>query len=199
MVRVFASTALAILIGCSKPVVFRGDQTLSVSAAAPVEAPVAVDPPRVELRDNKIVIREKVQFEYDRAVILPASFGLLDQVAQVIKANPHIKKLQVEGHASAEGDAKHNQVLSDQRARSVMQYLTGKGIASQLLLAKGYGIDNPIADNATSEGREQNRRVEFNILEQDVTQRRVEIDKAGTEKIIEEKRVTSSGSSASSR
>lgn len=197
MVRVFASVAFVTLIGCAKPVVFRGEQTLNISAAAPVEA-AAVEPPRVELRDNKIVIREKVQFEYDRATILPASFGLLDQVAQVIKDNPHIKKLQVEGHASAEGDVKHNKVLSDQRARSVRQYLVKKGIASDQLVAKGFGIDHPIADNATSEGREQNRRVEFNVIDQDVTQRRVEIDKAGKEKVLEEKRITTSGGSSAS-
>ncbi len=182
--RVFACAVL--LIGCSKTVAFTGEQTLKVSAAPPA-APVA-EQPRVELRDNRIVIHEKVQFEYDKATILPVSHSLLDQVVAVIQQNKHIKKLQVEGHASSEGDRAHNQKLSDERARSVRKYLVDKGIPADLLLAKGFGVDKPIADNASEAGREQNRRVEFNIIEQDVTQKRVEVDTVtGKEKVLEEK------------
>ncbi len=188
--------ATLLVAACSKPVVFQGEQTLKISGPAP--APVAtVEPPRVELRDNKIVIHEKVQFEWDRATILPVSFGLLDQVAKVILENPHIKKLQVEGHASKDGNAGHNQVLSDQRARSVMTYLVEHGVKQDVLVARGFGIEHPIGDNATSDGRELNRRVEFNILQQDVTQRRVEIDKAGREQVIDEKRMPADTSAAS--
>lgn len=191
--------ATVMIAACSKPVVFQGEQTLKISGPPPAAPVAAVEPPRVELRDNKIVIHEKVQFEWDRATILPVSFGLLDQVAKVIVDNPHIKKLEVQGHASADGNAAHNKVLSDQRARSVMKYLTEHGVAQATLVARGFGIDHPIGDNATSDGRELNRRVEFNILQQDITQRRVEIDKAGREKIIDEKRMPASDSSAASR
>jgi OOP family OmpA-OmpF porin len=182
------------LWACAKPVVFQGESTLKITgappppvAAAPAPAP---EPARVEVRDNKIVINEKIQFEYDKAKIMEVSFSLLNEVAAVIKKNPHIKKIQIEGHASSEGDARHNQQLSDERARSVMRYLVDKGgIPKDQLIAKGFGIDRPIADNGTPEGREQNRRVEFNILEQDVTQRRVEIDRTGQEKVLEEKTI----------
>jgi outer membrane protein OmpA-like peptidoglycan-associated protein len=184
--RLFPCAAL-LVAACSQPVAFRGEQTLKVSAAAPAAPVATVEPPRVELRDNRIVIHEKVQFEWNQATILPVSFGLLDQVATVIKQNPHIKKLQVEGHASADGNARHNQQLSEDRARSVMKYLIDKGVAQSMLSSKGFGIDRPIADNESSQGREQNRRVEFNIVDQDVTQRRVEIDKSGKEKVLEEK------------
>jgi outer membrane protein OmpA-like peptidoglycan-associated protein len=157
--------ALALIsVGCSKSVTFRGEQTLKVSAAPP--APVAEAPPKAELRENKIVIHEKVQFAWDSATILPVSFGLLDQVADVIRKNPQLKRIQVEGHASSEGDAAHNQQLSEDRARSVKRYLVEKGIPDPLLVPRGFGVERPIADNTTEQGREQNRRVEFNIVDQ---------------------------------
>ena len=59
-----------------------------------------------------------------------------------------------------------NRKLSQQRAEAVMTYLTGKGVAAGRMKAKGFGPDKPIADNATDEGKEKNRRVEFNILKQ---------------------------------
>jgi outer membrane protein OmpA-like peptidoglycan-associated protein len=180
------------LAGCAKPVTFQGQTTLAV-VGTPPPPPVAEvkAPPRVEIRDNKIAIGEKIQFEYDKATIMEASFGLMNEIADVIAKNPQIKQLRIEGYASAEGDAAHNKALSDARARSVMKYLTGKGIAAGTLVAMGFGIDKPIADNATEDGREKNRRVEFVILEQDVTKKTVEIDPAtGAEKVIAEDKKT---------
>src|ERR1051325_3274084 len=58
-------------------------------------------PPRVEVRDNKIEFKEKIQFENNKSVILPQSFGLLDDIVKVIKDNPQAKKIAIEGHASA--------------------------------------------------------------------------------------------------
>jgi OOP family OmpA-OmpF porin len=122
---------------------------------------------------------------------LPESFGLLDDITKIIKDNPHIKKIAIEGHASAEGDPKRNLTLSDERAKSVMKYIVDKGVDAKRLTAKGFGITKPIADNATEEGREKNRRVEFNIVEQDITKKKVEIDpKTGKEKVVEEKTTT---------
>jgi outer membrane protein OmpA-like peptidoglycan-associated protein len=186
------ATLLVVLIGCSKPVVFQGARTLAI-AGQPPPPPVtpAPEPPRVEVRDNKIEIREKIQFEVDKATIMAVSFSLLDEIAAVIQKNPHIKKIQIEGHASSEGGARHNQKLSDARANAVMKYLTEHGIAQAALVARGFGIEKPLADNATEEGREKNRRVEFNILEQDVTSKKIEIDpRTGKEKVLEESKQT---------
>jgi outer membrane protein OmpA-like peptidoglycan-associated protein len=176
------------LWSCTKPVVFQGQSTLAVTATPPA-APVveAKAPPRVEVRDNKIEIHEKIQFDFDKATIKPASFDLMNEIASVITKNPQIKRLRIEGHASAEGDAKHNKTLSDERSRAVMQYLTDHGITPKELVAAGFGSDRPIADNATEDGREKNRRVEFVILEQDVTHKKVEVDaRTGSEKVVEE-------------
>ena len=177
------------LWSCTKPVVFQGQSTLAVSGTPPPPAPVAEAkaPPRVEVRDNKIEIHEKIQFDFDKATIKAASFDLMNEIASVITKNPQIKRLRIEGHASAEGDAKHNKTLSDERSKAVMKYLTDHGISSKELVAAGYGADRPIADNATEDGREKNRRVEFVILEQDVTHKKIEVDaKTGSEKVIEE-------------
>ena len=74
--------------------------------------------------------------------------------------------LQIEGHTDSTGTAAVNRKLSQQRAESVMSYLGSKGVAGGRMKAKGFGPDRPIADNATDDGKEKNRRVEFNILKQ---------------------------------
>jgi outer membrane protein OmpA-like peptidoglycan-associated protein len=164
-------------------------------ALPPPPPPPKEEPPpppaRVEVRDNKIEFKEKIQFENNKSVILPQSFSLLDDIVKVIKDNEHIKKIAIEGHASAEGDAKRNLTLSDERAKAVMKYCVDHGIDAKRLTAKGFGITKPIADNATEDGREKNRRVEFNIVEQDITKKKVEIDaKTGKEKLIGETKTT---------
>jgi outer membrane protein OmpA-like peptidoglycan-associated protein len=195
---VLSSTAL--VAGCSGTRVFSGQNAFAVVGnppppppppPPPKEEPKPEPPPRVEVRDNKIEITEKIQFEYNKATILAASYSLLDEITDVIKKNPHIKKISIEGHASSEGDPKHNLKLSDERAKSVMKYLVDKGVEENRLTAKGFGIEKPIADNSTEEGREKNRRVEFVIVEQDVTKKKVQIDpKTGKEIVLEEKSST---------
>jgi len=69
----------------------------------------------------------------------------------------------VQGHTDNTGTREHNLELSQKRAGSVVAYLVEKGVEAGRLEAKGYGPDVPIADNATPEGQEQNRRVEFKI------------------------------------
>ena len=126
----------------------------------------AAPPARVVLTDSSITIGEKVQFATGSSQILPVSFGLLDEVAKVLADNLQIELLEIDGHTDSTGTAALNRKLSQQRAESVMTYLTSKGVAAGRMKAKGFGPDKPIADNATDEGKEKNRRVEFNILKQ---------------------------------
>ncbi|HEX3476491.1 MAG TPA: OmpA family protein [Kofleriaceae bacterium] len=123
-------------------------------------------PPRVVLTASSVQIGEKVQFATGSAEILAVSHGLLDEVGKVLTDNPQIELIQVEGHTDSTGTAALNRRLSQQRAESVMKYLAGKGVTAGRMQAKGFGPDKPIADNATDDGREKNRRVEFNILKQ---------------------------------
>ena len=191
----FAAGFMLLTTTACGPIVFSDDASLAiVGSFAPEPEPVAAPEPepqkRVEVRDNKIVINEKVQFEVNSDKIREVSHDLLNEVAQVIKDNPQIKKIEVQGHASAEGSDNHNMKLSDRRAKAVSKYLTSKaGIAKGTLSAKGYGETQPIASNDTEDGREKNRRVEFVITEQDITQTKVEVDASGNEKVIEEKTV----------
>ena len=123
-------------------------------------------PPRVVLTPSSIQIADKVQFELGSDKLLEVSFPLLDEVARVIVDNPQIEIIQIEGHTDSTGGAARNRELSKLRAESVREYLIGKGINKGRLVAKGFGPDRPLQSNDTPEGREANRRVEFNIVKQ---------------------------------
>ncbi|WP_438030128.1 OmpA family protein [Sorangium sp. So ce233] len=167
--------ALALLVGvslgssaCGGVTAFEGGRAFTIVGQPP--APPAPPPPekkRVEVTEKQIVINEKILFEHDKAAIRVESHSLLNEVVDTIKKHPHIKKIAIEGHASSDGSDDHNLRLSDRRAKSVMEYLVQHGIPQGMLTAKGYGETKPIADNESEEGREKNRRVEFNIVEQD--------------------------------
>ena len=191
MTRAWLLVGALSLLGCQHAVTFQGEHTLAIAGTPPPPVVEAKAPPRVEVRDNKIAIHEKIQFDYDQATIKDASAGLMTEIADVIKKNPQIKKLRIEGYASSEGDTQHNQTLSDHRSKAVQTYLVKLGVPAMELMSIGYGEDKPVADNTTAEGREANRRVEFTILEQDVTEKKVEIDaKTGAEKVIGERHET---------
>ena len=187
--------SIALVQGCAGQITFAGASALTVAGdppppPPPPPPPKKEEPPpppaRVEVRDNKIEIREKIQFDHAKATIKPESHDLLNEIVDVIKKNPHIKKVSIEGHASSDGDAAFNKKLSGDRAKSVMKYLVEKGIAADALQSQGFGSEKPIATNDTEDGREKNRRVEFNIIEQDITKKKVEIDPTtGKEKVLE--------------
>ncbi len=185
-----ACTLLVLGVGCGGTTSFQGKSTAPIVGTLPPpppkNEPPPPPPPRVEVRDNQIVIHEKIQFDVDKATIKPESNSLLDEVAATFKKNPQIKKVSIDGFASSEGDAAFNKKLSDERAKAVMAYLVTHGVEKERVTAKGWGIEKPIADNSTEEGREKNRRVEFNIVEQEVTKQKVEIDPTtGKEKVVE--------------
>lgn len=141
----------------------------SKEAAFPTVEIAGVRPPpqeRIVLLPSTIVISDKIQFEVNKADVKPVSYPLLDEVVTVMKANPQIEKVQIEGHTDSTGAADYNTTLSQSRAEAVMKYIVGKGIAAGRLTAKGFGPDKPIAANDTPEGQEMNRRVEFNIVTQ---------------------------------
>lgn len=179
---------VAAVPGCGGTIQFADTSAIAVQGTPP--APPAEEPKRVELREDRIQINEKIQFGYNSAKILEVSFPLLTEIAKVLNDNPRIKKVEIGGHASSEGSDEHNLELSDRRAKSVMKWLTGDGkVASDRLTAKGYGETKPlVADEGSDADREKNRRVELLIVAQDTVQTKVEVDpKTGKETIVESK------------
>jgi outer membrane protein OmpA-like peptidoglycan-associated protein len=182
-----------VLLAACGPRVFEGASVKVIESKAPPPPPVvekAKPEPRVEITDDKIVIREKIQFAHNKATIRSVSDDLLAEIARVMNENPRIKKIRVEGHASADGRHAHNVELSKRRAEAVVQHLVRNGkVAVERLSSEGYGPDRPIADNQTEEGREANRRVEFAITEQEYTQTRKIVDtQTGSTKFETEKK-----------
>lgn len=102
----------------------------------------------------------QVNFATDKTEVLPDSLPQIDQVAQLLKDDPALK-LSINGHTDNTGDIVHNQKLSEGRANAVMAAIVAKGIDAARLSAKGFGQDQPVADNATEAGKAKNRRVEL--------------------------------------
>ncbi|QRK11261.1 OmpA family protein [Archangium violaceum] len=118
---------------------------------------------KARLGSTSIVVDE-VYFDTAKDVILLESFDTLKQVAAVLKAHPEIHLLRVEGHTDDQGDDASNRDLSQRRADNVRAFLINEGIAANRLESVGYGETRPVDTNKTAKGRENNRRVEFNIL-----------------------------------
>lgn len=122
--------------------------------------------PKPVIQAKKITIDQMIHFDFDKYNIKKDSYGILNDVASILKANPQIKRIRIEGHTDAIGTDAYNMKLSQRRANSVRDYLIQQGISADRLEAVGYGKSRPIAPNNTAAGRAQNRRVEFNVIEQ---------------------------------
>ncbi len=122
----------------------------------------------ISLAMSPIEVGQKIQlkhifFERGKANLLEESFLELGLLTEVLTENPTMEIL-VSGHTDSRGMPKANQKLSESRVKSVVEYLQSKGIDQTRLKYKGFGSSQPVATNATDEGRAKNRRVEFTIL-----------------------------------
>lgn len=164
------SLALSMLSGCGGVTQFSDTTPLSIRGPAPVVVappPEPAKPKRVEVKATAIEIKEKIQFELDEADIKSESHELLNEIYEVLRDNPQIKKVDIVGHTDGVGAEKYNQDLSERRAKAVLTYLVQKGIDASRLTSQGKGKSQPIADNDTAAGKEKNRRVEFLIVAQE--------------------------------
>lgn len=129
----------------------------------PPPAPVPVK--HVEVTVDHVIVTQKIEFDNGKAHIGASSKDLLDELAAVFKANPQIKKVDVQGFTDSAGDKAANTTLSSDRANAVVVELAARGLSRELFTVHGFGPEKPIADNTTEEGRDKNRRVEFVITD----------------------------------
>jgi flagellar motor protein MotB len=119
---------------------------------------------------SPIKVGEKMQltnvfYEIDSWQLMKESVSELDNLANLLSDNKDIK-IEIGGYTDSTGSAEYNQILSEKRALTVVNYLISKGISPDKLKYKGYGNKSPIGDNITAEGRKLNRRTEAKIIEQ---------------------------------
>lgn len=121
---------------------------------------------KVEETDlQKINVSAKsIQFQSGKAILTQNSYVVLDVIAELIQQYPG-SSWAIDGHTDNTGDPARNMVLSEERAQAVAAYLAKKGVPAGNLFANGYGAEKPVADNATAEGRKQNRRVEIKPIQ----------------------------------
>lgn len=123
-----------------------------------------------------------VLFETNQAVLKPGAALNLNKLVQVLRQHPE-RKILIEGHTDNTGAASYNEQLSQQRAQAVADFLRGQGIPEDRIMARGYGEAYPVASNENTAGRQQNRRVDIVLLNQEGTfeQSMRETPRAGTE------------------
>ncbi|MDO9387574.1 MAG: OmpA family protein [Thiobacillus sp.] len=126
-------------------------------APAPVPAPAYVAP---EPAAPQKLVLEGVNFDFDKATLRQEDMGNLDNDVATLKAWGDVD-IEVAGHTDSMGSDAYNMKLSRQRAAAVRNFLISRGVAADRLTAKGYGESQPVADNATEDGRFKNRRVEL--------------------------------------
>jgi outer membrane protein OmpA-like peptidoglycan-associated protein len=157
--------------GCPPPKDRDGDGIINSEDACPDDPGPRNDDPKkngcpvAHIEKGEIRIREQVQFAYNSAQILNASDFILEAVMKIMNDNPKITSVEVQGHTDNKGGDTYNKKLSDRRAASVVKWLVSHGIDRKRLTSAGFGKDRPIDTNDTDEGRANNRRVEFHILE----------------------------------
>lgn len=123
---------------------------------------------RVQRQGDQInlIMPGNVTFATNQTTIQPQFTNVLESVGLVLKEYDKTA-IRVEGHTDSRGSASYNQLLSEQRAQSVADFLINQGIAPRRVQATGYGESQPIASNETEAGRQQNRRVELKLIPQE--------------------------------
>lgn len=123
----------------------------------------------VPIEIGQVFRLNNVFFDFDKYSLRPESFVELDRVVGFLNEYPNIE-IEMSAHTDSKGSDEYNMTLSDNRARSVMEYIISKGISKTRIISQGYGETKPVAENANPdgsdnpEGRQLNRRVEFKIL-----------------------------------
>jgi OOP family OmpA-OmpF porin len=128
-------------------------------AAAPAPAPAAKPKPVAE----KITFAADVLFDFDKATLKPEGRAKMDELASKVR-DMNLEVVIAIGHTDSIGADEYNQRLSVRRAESVKAYMVSKGIDANRVYTEGKGEKQPVASNATKDGRQKNRRVEIEVI-----------------------------------
>ena len=121
----------------------------------------------VVVKKDRIEIKQQIKFKTGSAKIVGGdSFLIISDIAQALRDSPQIKKVRIEGHTDSVGNDATNLRLSQKRADAVLSALLKERVDPGRMEAVGFGETKPISSNATATGRQENRRTEFNIVEQ---------------------------------
>jgi outer membrane protein OmpA-like peptidoglycan-associated protein len=126
--------------------------------------PLIKDVPLEPIRIGAKMVLKNIFFETDKYDLKESSKIELNRLVELLNTNPGLK-LEIGGHTDNIGTPEYNQTLSENRAKTVNQYLVDSGINQTKLIYKGYGETSPVDTNDTAEGRANNRRTEFKVVE----------------------------------
>ncbi|HEY5958736.1 MAG TPA: OmpA family protein, partial [Polyangiaceae bacterium] len=166
--------------GCPKPKDTDGDGILDEKDACINDpGPANDDPkkhgcPKVVVVEGEVKILERIEFDTNKATLRPVSDGILKAVAETLTKHDEIKRIQIQGHTDNRGSKALNKALSEKRALSVKKWLIKAGIEESRLESKGFGQEQPIDTNDTDDGRQNNRRVQFIIMEKGPSKTRID-------------------------
>jgi OOP family OmpA-OmpF porin len=135
----------------------------SLNPSYTVSNGLRVNAPAQKVLDSALA-RRIIEFESGQAVIRPSGVQILDEMAAAMQQIGD-RKVEVIGHTDNTGSREANLSLSLARAGAVRNYLAGKGIAAASIAIAGAGPDQPVADNASADGRARNRRIEFRVID----------------------------------
>jgi outer membrane protein OmpA-like peptidoglycan-associated protein len=114
------------------------------------------------MEDGKI-IASGIRFDPGQATLKPESMGIINEMVELMNDHPDLK-ISIEGHTDSDGEESANQLLSEERAITVMNTMETLGISPDRLSTKGFGESKPVDTNSSAEGKANNRRVEFVML-----------------------------------
>jgi outer membrane protein OmpA-like peptidoglycan-associated protein/Tol biopolymer transport system component len=138
-------------------------ENFSLKGIVHQDAPLLKDVPLQPIEIGKSIVLKNVFYETDSYALKKESEIELSKVVQFLKVNPGIR-IEISGYTDNVGETAYNQVLSENRAKTVAKYLIAASVNAQRIVFKGYGMGNPVISNDTEEGRAQNRRTELKII-----------------------------------
>ncbi len=142
-------------------------RALTLLTLALLSAPAFAERATPRVSGDRILLNDKVHFEYDSEGIQRQSTEVLQNLAQLMKNKPDLKVIEIRGHTDANGTMAYNQDLSTRRADEVARFLVAHGVESHRVQVRGYGESRPLYPGSGERIDEANRRVEFVIVKRD--------------------------------